>query len=158
MTEDPEIHSLLQRLQEGPEEVQRKAWDALQKYRAEALEAARLPEPERRIALARQNLKDRLVALLSYAGERVRFLKDHADSVIEVRDRHKRAWREMVDQELRHLLFDGFSPRVAEQAGKNNLGVRKAELDAELEQELERLQEVLRRRLEQLAEDADDFA
>lgn len=90
------------------------------------------------------------------AQARVRLLAEHADAVLEIRDRHRRAWEEMVGREVRILAFDGMPPRAAEQAARNNLGVRKRELDAELAAEIARLQEQLSRRLRRLIEDAED--
>jgi hypothetical protein len=90
------------------------------------------------------------------AQARVRLLAQHADAVLEIRDRHRRAWEEMVGREVRLMVFDGIPPRAAEQAARNNLGVRSRELDDELSAELTRLQEQLSRRLRRLAEDAGD--
>lgn len=62
----------------------------------------------------------------------------------------------MIGHEVHILVFDGFSPRLAEQAAKNNLGVRKQNLDAELSAEVLRLSDELRKRLSRLVEDLED--
>jgi hypothetical protein len=48
------------------------------------------------------------------------------------------------------------SMRIADQAAKNNLAGRKVGLNAEREAELTRLKDELRRKLERLAEEAED--
>jgi hypothetical protein len=53
------------------------------------------------------------------------------------------------------MIFDGMSPRLAEQAAKNNLALRKIDLDAELQEALDRDRLALDRRLVRLLEDAE---
>jgi len=45
----------------------------------------------------------------------------------------------MLGREVQLLVFDGFSPRLAEVAGTNNLAVRRKELEEEVITELARL-------------------
>ena len=90
------------------------------------------------------------------AAKRIQFLKEHADEVLALKQLAKDAWDGMLAREMRVMLFDGMSPRLAEQAAKNNLGVRKAELDAELEEALQRESDRLTRRVQRLLEDLED--
>ena len=55
------------------------------------------------------------------------------------------------------MVFDGLSPRLAEQAAVNNLGVRLRDLDLELEASLTRMQEDFSRKLRRLQEEAEDM-
>src|SRR5262245_8684535 len=89
---------------------------------------------------------------------RVQLLKGHAEAVLEVRARARQAWLEMLGREVELLVMDGFSPALAQVAGKNNLALRRQELDDELDAELDRLREELRGRLLRLAEDLEDGA
>ena len=90
------------------------------------------------------------------AAKRIQFLKEHADEVLALRDTAKRAWEMMLTHEMRVMLFDGMSPRVAEQAAKTNLGVRKAELAAELEAALQYHSDRLAKRMQRLMEELED--
>jgi hypothetical protein len=56
---------------------------------------------------------------------------------------------ELIAHEVRVLAMDGFSPRLAEVAAKNNLAMRLADLDAELAAELSRLQDKFHRKVEE---------
>ena len=67
----------------------------------------------------------------------------------------RRTWEEILCREVQLLVFDGFSPRLAQQAAANNLALRKLALDDEVITELVRLQTSLRTRLELLTEDAE---
>ena len=80
------------------------------------------------------------------------------DGARDIRARHLRCWQQMVGQEVRLLVIGGLSPKTAEQAAKNNLAVRKCEIDAELEAELQRLIGQLGRRLLNLLDEEDDQA
>ena len=89
--------------------------------------------------------------------KRALILKQHVDDVLEIRERHARCRTEMIGHEVRVMVFDGFSPRLAEQAAMNNLGVRLRDLDLELEAALTRMQEELRQRMLRLQEEAEDL-
>jgi isopropylmalate/homocitrate/citramalate synthase len=93
---------------------------------------------------------------IEFVLRRTVLLKDHADAVLEVRDCAARARLEMIAREVRIIVMDGLSPRLAEVAAKNNLAVRLHDLDDEVAAELERLQEQLRRRLRLLMEELED--
>ncbi len=88
--------------------------------------------------------------------ERIRLLSEHADAVLDVRTRHRGAWLEMLGREVQLLVMDGFSPRLAQVAAKNNLGLRKRELDEELIVELCRLKDDLRKKVGRVIEDWED--
>src|SRR3954447_6040222 len=90
---------------------------------------------------------------IAFVLRRTALLKGHADAVLEVRDRAAQVRREMIAHEVRIMVMDGLSPRLAEIAAKNNLAVRLHELDDELIAELGRLQGQLRRRLTLLLEE-----
>jgi hypothetical protein len=92
----------------------------------------------------------------SLARERERLLRNHEMAVVEVRERAHRAWQEMLSREVTMVLLSGIAERVADLAAKNNLAVRKRELDDELHTELARLQEELTRRVRHLIEGKDD--
>src|ERR1700722_292179 len=168
---DPKITDLLRQANEREEAVRQHAYVELQSYRREALGLARadleLPEKERRIAEARERLKDRLRGLLSggprllsdsihFVIERARLVKEHGDAVADVRTRERKVWLEMLGREVQLLVMDGFSPPLAQVAANNNLALRRKELDEEVLSELARLQAELNRKLERLAEDEED--
>ena len=90
------------------------------------------------------------------AAKRIQFLKEHSDEVLALRETAQRAWETMLGQEMRVMLFDDMSPKLAEIAAKNNLGVRKAELDAELEAALQYHSDRLARRVKLLMEELED--
>ncbi|HKI38285.1 MAG TPA: hypothetical protein VKA46_40930 [Gemmataceae bacterium] len=90
------------------------------------------------------------------ARERIRILREHANAVLEVRERAKRAFEELLAREVELLVFDGFSPRLAEQAARNNLALRTKAIEAELHDMLALYQDALRRRMQRLAEDVED--
>ncbi len=90
------------------------------------------------------------------AAGRIRLLSEHADAVLALRDLHRAVWNEILGREVRIMMLDGLSPRLAEAAATNNLAVRRQELDAELEEALEREKETLVRRVRRLVEDAED--
>ena len=90
------------------------------------------------------------------ATKRVLFLKEHADEVLSLRKTAKWAWEQMLTHEVQIMAFDGMSPRLAEQAATNNLGVRKAELDAELEAALQYHSDRLAKRMQRLMEELED--
>src|SRR6267143_1294683 len=77
------------------------------------------------------------------ARKRIDLLRVHADAVLDVRNRHRGAWLEMLGRAVQLLVMDGFSPPLAQVAARNNLGLRKRELDDELVEELCRLKNVL---------------
>lgn len=87
---------------------------------------------------------------------RAAVLKDHADAVAELQARAVRAWDEVLGREVRFTLMDGFSPRAAEQAARNNLALRRAEFDEEVAAELWRLRSEVLRKLRRLEEDLED--
>lgn len=156
---DPEIHALLNEAQGRDESVQQRAWAELERFRQEMLTAARAetPEKERLLNQARERLKERLRRLLDGQDtERSLLLREHADAVIELRDRHQRCREEMIARETRINAMDGMPPALAEVAAMNNLAVRLRDLDDELAAELGRLQGNLRRKLARLAEDLED--
>ena len=78
--------------------------------------------------------------------------------MLEVLDRAARVRLEMIAREVRVNAMDGFSPRLAEVAAKNNLAMRLRNLDDEVLTELARLQGELRRRLEKLQEELEGAA
>jgi hypothetical protein len=88
--------------------------------------------------------------------ERVRILKQHADEILELRDRAKRVLNELLAHEVRVMTMDGMPPRAAEQAARGNLAIRFRDLQAELEEMLAYHGERLRERLERLREDAEE--
>ncbi len=53
-------------------------------------------------------------------------------------------------------MLDGFSPALAQIAGKNNLALRRQELDAELDEALERMGQELKGKLRRRLEDWED--
>ena len=73
--------------------------------------------------------------------------------MIEIRERHARCRKETIAREVQVIVFDGFSPRLAEQAATNQLGLRRRELHLELEAALTRMQEELRRKMLRLQEE-----
>jgi hypothetical protein len=93
---------------------------------------------------------------VAYVVKRTELLREHADAVLELRDRARRAWEEMLGRGVGIMALDGLAPRMAEQAARNNLAVRKGALDAELEEGLARLRGELSRRLARLLEDLED--
>jgi hypothetical protein len=164
---DPEITAILRHLQ-GTEHEQA-AWLALQRYRAEALASARAGVDhngkEELVRQARARLRAALLQFLGgqtvgpavdYVIRRTQLLRQHADDVLEVRGRHTQVRTEMIVREVRIMVLDGLSPRLAETAARNNLAVRLRELDEELVAELGRLQGELRRKLARLLEDLED--
>lgn len=90
--------------------------------------------------------------LRDHTAERTRILKQHADAVLEVYDRHRKATKELMDPEVALMLAGGLSPKAAEQAAKNNLALKLFEVDMELEQMLDFHGENLRLALERLEE------
>jgi hypothetical protein len=93
---------------------------------------------------------------IAFVIRRTVLLKEHADAVHEVRDRAARVWLEVIAHEVRIMVLDGLSPRLAEIAAKNNLALRLRDLDDELLGELDRLQEQLRRRFTLVLEELED--
>jgi hypothetical protein len=93
---------------------------------------------------------------IAFVLRRTALLKEHADAVLDVRDRAARVRLEMIAHEVRIMVMDGLSPRLAEIAATNNLAVRLRDLDNELLAELGRLQGHLRRRLALLLEELED--
>ena len=89
--------------------------------------------------------------------KRTAILKEHCDAVLDFRYRALRAREEMIAHEVRILVFDGFSPKLAEVAAKNNLGVRLLDLHLELEAALTRMQNELREKMQRLQEEAEDL-
>lgn len=59
-------------------------------------------------------------------------LKRYVDEVSDLRDRARRVWDEMLGHEVRVMVMGGLPPMVAARAARNNLAVRKADLDREL--------------------------
>jgi hypothetical protein len=84
------------------------------------------------------------------ARRRLQHLSEHADAVHYYTELHRKAWEELLGNEVRLMVFDGLSPRLAEVAAKNNLAVLKKELDAELEEALEQERQTLLRKLKTL--------
>ena len=95
----------------------------------------------------------RLGPEIEFVLRRTALLKEHADAVLEVRDRAARVRQEMIAHEIKIMVMDGFSPELAAFAARNNLAVRLRELDAEVANELLRLQEELRSRVQRLLEE-----
>lgn len=93
---------------------------------------------------------------VAFVVKRTALLKAHADAVLEVRDREAQVRHDMIAREVRIMVMDGLSPRLAEIAARNNLAVRLRELDDELAAELSRLRSELRRRLQRLLEELED--
>lgn len=62
----------------------------------------------------------------------------------------------MLAREVRVLAMDGFSPRLAEVAARNNLAMQFAELNAEVGAELGRLQDEFHRKVARLVEELQD--
>ena len=93
---------------------------------------------------------------IAFVLRRTALLKEHADAVLEARDRAVQVRREMIAHEGRIMVMDGLAPRLAEIAATNNLALRLRDLDDELLAELGRLQEQLRRRLTLLLEELED--
>ena len=94
--------------------------------------------------------------LIDFAVKKAGCLKKYADGVSDLRDRARRVWEEMLGYEVRVMVFDGMHPRKAEQAARNNLGVRKADLGRELEEAIERERDTFHRRITRLLEDLED--
>ena len=93
---------------------------------------------------------------VQFVVRRSLLIHDHVAAAQEVRERAARVRVEMIAREVRVLAMDGFSPRLAEVAAKNNLAVRFAELNAEVHAELGRLQDEFHRRVGRLLEDPED--
>ena len=93
---------------------------------------------------------------IEFVIRRTALLKGHADAVLEVRDRAARVRCAMIAREVRIMVTDGLSPRLAEFAARNNLVLRLRDLDGELVGELDRLRAELRRRLQRLLEDLEE--
>jgi hypothetical protein len=89
---------------------------------------------------------------------RVKILKEHADAVLEVKRRAKRVFGELILREMDYLVMCGFTKEQAYLPAVNNLGMRKLAIQGELLAELGRLQGVMRRKLERLAEDEEDLS
>ena len=175
---DPEIHELLQQAQGQSPDVRRLAWEQLQRYRQEALSAARAalerPAKEALIAEARARLKERLRELLAtlapldlpgpstvsgsveYVLRRVQLQEEHAAAVLDLRTRERQVWQEMLEREVQQGVLDGLLPRQARQAAENNLALRRKDLDKEVQAELERLDGILQRKLTVLVEELED--
>lgn len=94
---------------------------------------------------------------IEFVIRRTVLLKEHADAVLEVRERAARVRLEMIAREVRIMVMDGLSPRLAEIAARNNLALRMRELDDELAAEQNKLQGQLRRRLDLLLEELQDM-
>ncbi len=92
----------------------------------------------------------------SFSNRRVELLRQHADDVLEIRTRARQVWLEMLGREVQLLVMDGFSPALAQIASKNNLALRRLELDAELDEALNRMRDELTRRLQRVVEDWED--
>jgi hypothetical protein len=91
-----------------------------------------------------------------FSSRRVGLLKAHADEVLDIRTRARGVWLEMLGREVQLLVMDGFSPALAQIAAKNNLALRRQELDSEVEENLVRLRDELTRKLQRVVEDWED--
>jgi hypothetical protein len=98
-------------------------------------------------------LRDLLPAHVAAEGDRL--LREHQRAVSEIRERARHVWEEMLGEEITMLLLWGLEERVADLAARNNLAVRKRELDDELLTELARLQGELTRRIHHLVEESE---
>jgi hypothetical protein len=91
-----------------------------------------------------------------HSRKRAALLQRHADRVLDLRHRAAQPWEEMLAREVQLLVLDGLSPRLADQAARTNLALRKRDLDAELEEALGREREALRQALQRLDEERED--
>lgn len=94
--------------------------------------------------------------LIDFAVKKAGHLKRYMDEVSDLRERARRVWEEMLGHEVRVMVMDGMPPRNAEQAARNNLAIRKADLDKELEGAIERERDTFHRRIRRLLEELDD--
>jgi isopropylmalate/homocitrate/citramalate synthase len=92
---------------------------------------------------------------VTFVLKRTLLLREHADAVLEVRERAAHVRAEMIAHEVRIMVMDGLSPRAAE-AARNDLALRLRELDYELLTELARLQDEFHRRVARLLENLHD--
>src|SRR5439155_67683 len=89
--------------------------------------------------------------------KRAQFQKEYDDAVEEVKQRAVRVFGELVLHEIEVLVFDGFDKVAAYLPAVNNLAMRKKGIQDELIAEVGRLQGELRRKLEWLAKDEQEF-
>jgi hypothetical protein len=92
------------------------------------------------------------------AAKRIQYLREHADEVLSLRQTAAWAWQRVLAHEVGIMMFDDFSPRIAEQAAITNLGVRKEELAVELEAALQYHSDRLAKRMQRLMEELEDEA
>ena len=85
-------------------------------------------------------------------------MHEHVVAAQEVRERDARVRVrvEMIAREVRVRAMDGFSPRLAEVAAKNNLAVRLTELDEEHSAKLGRRHGECHRKIGRLLEELQD--
>ena len=88
---------------------------------------------------------------------RTLILKEHADAVLDVKNRAVIVYGEMVLREIEYLVMCGWDKVEAYLPAVNNLAVRRVALQDELFAELGRLQGELRRKMQRLAEELEDL-
>jgi hypothetical protein len=89
---------------------------------------------------------------------REKILQEHADTVLEVKERAQPVFGEMILDEMDYLADCGFAKEQAYLPAVNNLGMRKLVIQRELLAELGRLQGEMKHKLQRLAEYEEDFS